>query len=113
MSCEELGGDSQFCLSGLRELLQLVARLRGRYSSLNCGCGVIEAPQDIEEVGYARAEVARVHRGGESGGAWEGFPESAHREVTQRNARLMAQMLTARVRKATGVKEASDEPNDA
>jgi hypothetical protein len=45
-------------------------------------------------------------------GLWEGFPEPARREVTQRYARLMAQMLAARVRKATGVQEASDEPND-
>jgi len=43
---------------------------------------------------------------------WEGFPEAARREVTERYARLMAQMLAARVRKATGVKEASDEPNN-
>ena len=45
-------------------------------------------------------------------GLWEGFPEPARREVTQRYARLMAQMLAARVRQATGVKEAGDEPND-
>ncbi len=36
---------------------------------------------------------------------WEGFPEPARTQVTQRYARLMAQMLAARVGKATLEKE--------
>ncbi len=43
---------------------------------------------------------------------WEGFPEQARTEVTQRYARLMAQMLAARVSQATLEKEACDEPSE-
>ncbi len=43
---------------------------------------------------------------------WEGFPEPARTQVTQRYARLMAQMLAARVGKATLEKEAGDESSD-
>jgi hypothetical protein len=43
---------------------------------------------------------------------WEGFPEQARTQVTQRYARLMAQMLAARVSQATLEKEVGDEPGD-
>ncbi len=38
---------------------------------------------------------------------WEGFPEQAREEVTQRYARLMAQMLAGRLERLE--KEPSDE----
>jgi hypothetical protein len=43
---------------------------------------------------------------------WEGFPEQARTEVTQRYAQLMGQMLAARVRQARLEKEVCDEPSD-
>jgi len=43
---------------------------------------------------------------------WEGFPETARREVTELYARLMAQRLAARVQQAKGAKEVGDEPSD-
>ena len=40
---------------------------------------------------------------------WEGFPEEARSEVTQQYARLMAQILAARVRRGKSAKEVGDE----
>jgi hypothetical protein len=43
---------------------------------------------------------------------WEGFPEEARSEVTQQYARLMAQILAARVQRGKGAKEVGDEPGE-
>ena len=43
---------------------------------------------------------------------WEGFPEEARSEVTQQYARLMAQILAARVRRGKSAKEVGDEPGE-
>lgn len=42
----------------------------------------------------------------------EGFPEQARSEVTQQYARLLAQMLAARVSEARAQMERGDEPID-
>jgi len=43
---EELGGDSKFCLTGLRELLRLVEALGRRTIPAPAACGEIAAPHD-------------------------------------------------------------------
>jgi hypothetical protein len=43
---------------------------------------------------------------------WEGFPEEARSEVTQQYARLMAQILAARVQRGKSAKEVGDEPGE-
>ena len=40
---------------------------------------------------------------------WEGFPEQARTHITQHYARLMAQILAARVRRGKSAKEVGDE----
>ena len=42
----------------------------------------------------------------------EGFPEQARSEVTQQYARLLAQMLAARVSEARAQMERGNEPSD-
>ena len=66
---EALGGDSKFCLAGLRALLRLVEALQRRATSSRDACGEIDAPHDIEGDINAQAVVARAHRAGEHRGA--------------------------------------------
>jgi len=67
--CVELGGDSKFSLSGLRELLKLVEALTGRRCPSNDACGEINAPHHLEGGIDAQTNVARVHRAGGFRGA--------------------------------------------
>ena len=61
LQCVELGSDSKFSLSGLRELLKLVEALGGRRSPSNDECAEINAPHHLEGGINAQANVARVH----------------------------------------------------
>jgi len=71
---EEPGGDSRFCLTGLRELLRLVDALGRRTIPAPDACGEITTPHDSEGDSDAQAAAARIHRSGGLRGALGRLP---------------------------------------